>query len=708
MEISSTDTEVQTDLSEPGFETPKRKKPAPQRGNRSQSSTPIGQKTSDNLTTQPTTPFDKGAPANDLPAELYVAVLQRRVLDFARLKTDSEREEGAVRLVPALVRSVSQSTLLAFLNSTFIKAGVSEYRELVGVFNDGNVWRKALRRSFPTFCRDFIDCEQLPQFFENGKSASSSTTVPSSPTLSEKDEEPKNSSAQWSTYYYLVYQLFTELLRVTVVATQRAPEGDWREFFSTQHETTFSLLLDTPEDAFVVTPEQFGIIGDVYDVALSTFRPLGTLSQFDIVRWYGALPMGFNRVSESVEVYRNIVTQRDRTLIGQTRYFVYHTQEQFVRTRFVLQTGTSQWWHERMRLDAPMADHVTAELIEKRRASLRNRLQHNERELRRLRQELKRMVVENSVAAKNLRDLAFANITTAAETVMPSDSDDDDDNDVDRANDVIRSVGSTTTNERDVLLVQQLIDHKKQRVRALSDQSSEDESELLQLDSLLSRENDSSLEVLVYEIAAVTAPIEQAPLIAGNFALLRSPVKAKEPSSSPRNNEIGSSPIGSPHEIVFSDSDNEDNEEGGNKLLATPIAARVSFRPEKLDKRITYQSKFRVRLTHVLRYFTGWKETGPGYSISFEFGIVPQFNVFTESELFSPVIGNFIWYLALSQVKLRERERLGNPAQEMEADLLPDEERTLHNSAETYQTVRDYVEKRAYPNLAAYVDAQTL
>lgn len=644
-------------------------------------------------------------PAKDVSIDVYLAQLQSRVARYVEMTDDAAIEAEAARLVPVYA--------LLFDYNTF-ESPVSQLAERWRApFRRVGVWQRAFEHSFPLLCRDFLVCRELPRFFSPERVARTSNNNDDDDDDDSSPETASGSVDQWRRYYFLVYQMFKELLSITVVAVQRVPDGDWREFTAEQQQTSASLLADRPEQAFFVTPEAFGVVGDIYDIAVSTYRPGGPRAHSNIVRWYSDVQAGEFVLPAHIDNYRRTVERRNRSQYDAQRYFVQQVPEQFLRARSVLLLDRLQWWTEDMRIDAVMHEHATSESVAERRRVLRERMRLTERELQRLRRELKalRQTVDLASDARQA-SLAVEPAKLASDDDDHYDDDDDDNDNGARGTDANAS-DAAFDRLQDAVLANRLLEIKSEQLRALSQRESDDESELSSLDSLVEQESTSVFSVVSYKVAPVSKPTAAAPFLAGGFALLGSPATAPSPARRQQHAARRNISYESPRFIVFSDDDDDDAENvagtAGASLLMTPPPAVTprEYRPHDLEKRCTYQSRIRVPLTHLLRYLTGWRAARAG-TVPFllAYSSAPLYNLLAEGQMFTPLVGNFIWFLALEHVELRLLLG-GGAAQALtdDDDALADDQADMQRrSADAYEALSELVQQRVFPTLRRHAE----
>src|SRR5487761_2079338 len=88
------------------------------------------------------------------------------------------------------------------------------------------------------------------------------------------------------------------------------------------------------------------VIGDVYDVAVSTFWPTphGTRTHFNVLRWYSTFAPGEFDLPRNAQARALLYVRRHWSPRDHLRYFVVEHHAQFVRARAVLQVASAQWW----------------------------------------------------------------------------------------------------------------------------------------------------------------------------------------------------------------------------------------------------------------------------------------------------------------------------------------------------------------------------
>jgi len=642
-------------------------------------------------TTEPTTPLSDDEVANGA----YLSVLRQRVLKYARLQQADERIEEAIRLVPALVRLFPLSTDVDVVRDFRLPVtDAATEASLNAPFGMTSVWQRSLRLSFPMFVRDFATAESLPSFFVD-ESASVRTDA--------------ERAREWRQYYYLVYDLFDQLRKSAVIATQRVPGGDWREFYESQQEVTTSLLTDVPEEAFIITPEQMSVVGDVYDIAVSTFWPTpnGTRTHFNVLRWYSTFTPGEFNLPENAQARALLYARRHWSPRDHLRHFVVEHRAQFVRARAVLQVATAQWWSDNMPLDGTMNEHMTPQLVETRKQALERRIAASRRESDRFRRSLRALTTENRLSTRLARTRTI--LSFGAGGGNNDDDDDDDNGEPTNVAEEFRALAVSNNNNNnnndreaeasDLLINQHMIEFQQQRLQALDARSQEDESELSHLDGILEKQRQATLEVVSYEIAGVGEPVLGAPLRAQNFAVLSSPLAPPEARGHEKRARVD---IGSPRAIMFSESDEDDDNDNDNNgnMYRDALVAQV-YRPKNIDRRATFQSKYRVNLNCILRYLSGWTTAGHSGALEYEFS--SAYDCLLSSTLFPATIAHFIIWLAFSRAQATRNAAVASlhPAQSFDEETSEEAAERLATER-VFASTRDLVNTRTFPALVNY------
>lgn len=603
-----------------------------------------------------------------LPVEPELVELQRRVRAYAALSVRRERFVAAHLLLPALARHFANigefDLTLAFSVYARTPAEIDALNE---PFRDPGVWRDAFRRAFADYVRHFGD--MLPDFYRVDESERTQVLAwrqaQDDPyALGYGTPEPLHGAwRQWRHYFLLVYDLFVQMRMLTVVALRKAPTGVWNEYYEQQMEVTSALMIDRPEQAIFVLPEQFGVIGDVHDIALSTFRPTYErgADHSTVQRWF-SVPFGELEPSAKTAPPGVLQTASPDTGTGNgarlerisaTRRFIESVPEQFARTRADLRLDGVQWWVYERGNDAIAMEYVPLGQVNGRHRQLGARIAeqtaiiegaHSARDaLRRAQRaaDAARSDEHQQQQQRRQRRLEPPAMRRGGSITTSADDDDDEEEDVDRLplpRTRLRELEIATRNaEADAFKATEQLQQLKE------------EDANLELARVFHR---AVLQLAYYDIAPVPLAPRGAPLKATSFLLLRErePARPDMTPSPLRPLPLPSVDTRRSPPQLGAVNDGDDDDDVAEEESSAARDSTVTHSVRRLDERTTFQVKATVLLTHTLRYFVGWVDASnserSGAANALEYVDNFDYVNFTESGVFeSKRIAVFVVWL---------------------------------------------------------------
>lgn len=659
--------------------------------------------------TVPTTPATPAEIARTEPTTPIVSIhdpiytlLRPRMIKYARNQSVAARLLLAIELLPAVARLFNRYEpidVVSAFNLSFVSN--AELRILNDPFNNAVVWRDTFRESFPTFIEEYVG-DMLPDFYdvpreareqvERWKREQGSEEFGIHSRMIPRPEPIHGTVRQWRHYYYLVYDLFEEMARLTVVAFRKAPTGEWREYFSRRiNEVTMMQTIDRPEKAIFVAPEQFGIGGDIYDIAVSTFKPLSNdANRFsNIVRWYEVFDWhefywdetAFSPESSIVQSKFDLLKRSDKSFDDHLRYQVGWAPEQFLRTRAVLNVGGYQWWSYAIGLDDIMFEPSSRDDLEEQKITAIENLSLLRREIAAKTTELNQLIRGERMRTKRAREQAFQEQLEIEVLSSPLGSAAD--------LNALEKLGTDGSDARQLQLQEELVDlHQRQR---------NVNRDFSMIEKMLDEKHATILQFAVFATADVDNAIREAPLRAENFVLLEERITTRESTTERIAVEASIVEPMTPRAIEFSDGEEGTNVEEAVEVLNT-------FVPAPLDRRFTFQPKFTLLLTHTLRYFTGWISTS---NEDFDDLMVLEYYAQFDYEDFTTngiiekdYVANFIIWLIQKHQNHRRRRSKSPNVHFVGTDPLQEAEQ-----AHAYAVTRidNIVQKRAFPFLREFV-----
>jgi hypothetical protein len=676
-------------------------------------------------TTVPTTPATPSeiqrtelvtpAPNTSILFNPIYLLLRPRINQYVRLRDHESRIAAAARLVPALARILNRQQPFDIVTAfNVMVANTDEAEALNAPFNDASVWRTAFRAAFPKFVEQY-DADMLPDFFR-------------------VSDEERERVEQWRLYYYMVFDLFNDLSKVTIVAVRKAPFGEWREYAAfINSEVSMALFIDTPEKAVCVAPEQFGVVGDIYDIALTTYKPLATdIARYsNIVRWYDVVDwQEFDQNALAISPEADVAAQRRKLFQRRTKSAEDHIRlqialvpEQFLRTRAVLKIGGHQWWGHGAGLDAIMFESFPDEVLDEQQQLLGARDAELTREITLLRVETNALMDSERITrrAKRSRTEEFPAAAAEAAETTPA---------IGRiqqiraaeANLPLVDVAVSASFSRGAEQQQQQqpseLEEKLSELIDLQRQQTEVRNNFSTLMLLRNEETNTVLQFSAFEIAAVDDAIRNAPLRAEKFVVLQ---QGQQPALIAPAAVAGGGGVArsllpersvSPRAIEFSEGDEEDEQEENIDEALRASLEYAGLAPETVNRRVTFQPKFTLLLTHALRYYTGWVSPSNAdieQRTLLEYYAQLDYDEFTKDGIIdSEPTANFILWLMQKQQREQQQSTLMESQEETNGGGGGiDEDPMLalkRANARAMQRIDYIVQKKAFPFLRAFVD----